>query len=161
MISFKKIKGYENYLIGSNGTVFNQSTGKYLRPSKGSNGYLHLTLWNGRKITHSIHRLVAEAFIPNPNNLPQVNHKDENKSNNNVDNLEWCTAKYNTTYGKGFIRRLQPVVQKNEKGEVIQRWNSIKEASDVLHIKYQNISRVCRGIRKTCGGYQWEYAEKN
>lgn len=71
----------------------------------GSNGYLHVLLCkNGKYITHNVHRLVAETFIPNPDNLPEINHKDENKENNCVDNLEWCTRKYNMNYGTTQFR---------------------------------------------------------
>lgn len=75
-------------------------------PMKRSNGYLGVTLYkNGKRCTRSVHRLVAEAFVPNPNNLPQVNHKDENKLNNESVNLEWCTSQYNINYGTANHRR--------------------------------------------------------
>lgn len=161
MALWKQIEGHQGaYLIGSNGEIFNQKTGKYLKPVRGSNGYCHVTLCYGEKEDCMIHRLVAETFIPNPGNLPQVNHKDENKLNNAVENLEWCTSKYNVNYGQGALQRNSPVLQIDKCGNVIKHWNSIKEASEELRIKSQGISRVCRKQRRSCGGFRWEYAEK-
>lgn len=160
MALFKQIKGHSSaYLVGSNGAIFNQITGKYLKPTLGSNGYYHLTLCYGERKDCLVHRLVAEAFIPNPHNLPCVNHKDENKRNNSAENLEWCTDKYNLNYGKCPSIKSTPVIQRSLNGNFIKKWNSIKEASQALNIKYQGISRVCRHIRKSCGGFLWEYAE--
>lgn len=107
---WKDIPGYECYYQVSNtGKVRSvdrteygkKFKGKILTPRVTNGGYLGVTLCKCNHHKHiSIHRLVAIAFIPNPNNLPQVNHKDENVKNNNVENLEWCTAKYNSNYGK-------------------------------------------------------------
>ena len=103
-----EIKGYEkfvNYSINNQGDIRNDTTGKILKKNVSSSGYLdcHICYKDSTNKTKSkgvtIHRLVALAFIPNPDNLPQVNHKDEDKTNNCVDNLEWCTAKYNSNYG--------------------------------------------------------------
>lgn len=74
---------------------------KLMKLSLDKNGYQHITLKRGKELSCKVHRLVARAFIPNPNNLPQVNHKDEDKTNNRVENLEWCTANYNTSYNNG------------------------------------------------------------
>ena len=96
---WKDIKNYEGtYQISNFGNVRNIRTNRIMIQSTRSSGYKQITLYNPNK-TFRVHRLVAEAFIPNPNNLPQINHKDENKSNNRVDNLEWCTTKYNINYG--------------------------------------------------------------
>ena len=94
---FKPIKGYEGlYYITEDGKVYSNIQNKWLKPINQVNGYLMVPLQGGKKY---IHRLVAETFIPKPNNLSQVNHKDENKKNNHIDNLEWCTPKYNINYG--------------------------------------------------------------
>lgn len=94
-----RIRGYPNYSINHLGEVFNNKTGRKLKQTV-KKGYCLVYLYNenGRKC-FLIHRLVATAFIPNPNNLPEVNHKDENPSNNNVENLEWCSPTYNCNYG--------------------------------------------------------------
>lgn len=103
---WKDIKGYEGiYQISNMGRVKSLSNGKYKKEKirkyrKDKDGYLQLNLHkNNVMTTFKVHRLVAEAFIPNPHNLPQVNHKDEDKTNNRVDNLEWCTVEYNNNYG--------------------------------------------------------------
>ena len=100
---FEKVKNYENYSVNEMGIVINNKTGKVLKQYKHvkrNSGYMSVFLYNkdGRKMFF-VHRLVALTFIPNPHNLPQVNHKDENTLNNRVENLEWCDAKYNTCYG--------------------------------------------------------------
>lgn len=98
---WKDIKGYEGlYQVSDKGRVWSVRKQKIIKASENSCGYMKITLIakNGKKKEERIHRLVAIAFIPNPNNYPQVNHKDEDKTNNCVENLEWCTARYNTLY---------------------------------------------------------------
>lgn len=115
-----------------------------------------------------IHRLVAEVFIPNPDNLPQVNHKDENMLNNNVWNLEWCTIQYNQSYGTKparqslFMTRTvgRPVTQFSLDGKPIASYISVKEAQNKTGIGTTSIIAVCRGInQRTAGGYLWRYTE--
>lgn len=122
---------------------------------------------DGKVKNYFIHRLVAQAFIPNPNNYPIVNHKDENPSNNSVDNLEWCTVKYNTNYGTGIERRA--LLQRNQKatakkvlqlslnGEIIKEWPSTKEIERELKYCNPSISACCLGKYKTAYGYKWQY----
>ena len=96
---FKDIKDYENYQISDTGIVVNKKTGNELKQQE-KKGYMNVSLFkNGKKKTKLVHRLVAEAFIENIKNYPQINHKNENTKDNSVDNLEWCTAKYNSNYG--------------------------------------------------------------
>jgi len=101
---WKDIKNYEKlYKISNYGRLFSYKSNKILRYSVRPNGYLKYSLYkNGRYEHISMHRLVAQAFIPNPNNYQIVNHIDENKTNNQVDNLEWCISKYNVNYGTGI-----------------------------------------------------------
>ena len=108
-----------------------------------------------------VHRIVARAFVPNPHNLPIINHKDENKLNNRADNLEWCTHSYNIQYG-GCIEKIarsngSSVVQILKNGERVL-WNSMKEAERRTGVRHQDISRACRGIRESAGGFIWKYA---
>ena len=99
---YKDIVSYEDlYEVSDTGLVRNKVSGKILKPLKNNRGYLHVRLYkDGIGKFKLVHRLVANAFIPNPLNLPEVNHIDENKSNNNVDNLEWCSRQYNIDYSQ-------------------------------------------------------------
>ena len=118
----------------------------------------------GRKAIMSVHRLVAMAFIPNPDNLPVVNHRDENPRNNHVDNLEWCTIQYNTNYGNGIAKQIASMTYKTREveqlsinGEHIAYFKSLSEASKATGADKSLIMRVCKGIKKTAGGFIWKY----
>lgn len=148
------IEGFDNYQITDDGRVWNKKLNKYLKGSYHRDGYRKVSLRiNNKKspVTKSVHRLVAEAFIPNPDNLPCVNHKDEDKTNNSVDNLEWCTYQYNNTYGdrliKTAIKKTKQVYQYNLDGELVKIWNSVKECSENNGWPKSTIGAVCRGIR--------------
>lgn len=133
---------------------------------KGHTGYDYVML---RKQGHPrncrVHRIVAQAFIPNPNNLPEVNHKDENKSNNRADNLEWCTSSYNHRYGTTIERAAdkirRPVFQLSMDGQIIKRYNSVTEAEKATGVTTSTISGCCKGSygHKSAGGYRWRYAD--
>lgn len=158
--NYKPIEGYEDYyLIYDDGRVWSIRSQRFLKPAKNSKGYLrvHLCVHNTHKIV-TIHRLVAKAFIPNPNNFPQINHIDENKTNNNVANLEWCTTEYNINYGNRSKRmaetRSKPVICI----ETNITYPSIIEAERQTGINNANINRCCRGKLHTAGGYHWKYA---
>lgn len=146
--------------------------GKILSPKTHRNGYLCVVLCKDRKQKmYYIHRLVASAFIPNPDNLPQVNHKDEDKSNNRVENLEWCSAKYNTNYGSANDRRCESLKKRNNNYNIgipkVRRkvlcvetgiiYNSLKSVNIQLGLHRHRISQCCKGIRNTCGGYHWRF----
>ena len=98
----KEVTGFPKYLIDTNGNIYNKRTNKKLKISDNGRGYKKVVLYTeeGKMVNKYIHRLVAETFIDNPNNLSEVNHIDEDKSNNCVDNLEWCDRKYNNIYGE-------------------------------------------------------------
>ena len=101
---WKDCKGYEGmYQVSNKGRVWSVKRQFVLKGSLDKDGYarVHLTAKNGKTKTEKVHRLVAIAFLENPSNLPQVNHRDENKQNNNADNLEWCDCSYNIIYSKG------------------------------------------------------------
>ena len=118
---------------------------------------------NGGKRMY-VHRLVAEAFLSNERNSPQINHKDENRKNNSVSNLEWCDAKYNLEYGSrsGRVTRAlsKPVLQVSKSGKVIARFLSAMEAGRRTGIRQGSISHCCNKERKTAGGYRWEFEEE-
>lgn len=138
------------YQISNYGNVYSLINNVQLKGVNNGNGYLRVKL-NERLFY--IHRLVAMAFIPNPNGYKEINHKDENKLNNNVDNLEWCSHKYNMKFGTRNKRAVD-----NTKKSVIQ--NSIVEAAGKMSISKGNIVSVLKGNRKSAGGYKWKYNNK-
>ena len=126
------------------------------------NGHLKVTLRSidGTK-NYLVHRLVATHFIPNPNNLPEVNHKDECKTNNCVDNLEWCDRKYNANYGKHSPKIIlsKPVSQYSLDGYMLKVWDSASDAQREIP-KTHKIGDCCQGKRNKSGGYKWKYYDK-
>ena len=159
---WRDIKDYEGlYQVSNLGKIKSlkrQGTnGGILKAVKTKNGYLHIELSKNKKLrTFSVHRLVTEAFIENTENKPQVNHKDGDKTNNCVSNLEWCTAQYNIDYSNS-----KRVNQYDKQGNFIKTWKSMKEAERELNICNSNISRCCNGKAKTTGGYIWRYDDEN
>lgn len=174
---WKDIKDYEKlYQISNLGrirskerTINHKTTygGKYhvkskiLKP-KIDKGYYRIGLLkNGIKKFYGVHRIVAEAFIENPNNYNIINHKDENPLNNNVDNLEWCTQKYNVNYGNANYKRIKKlsikIKQYDLNGNYIKTWDSMNEA-----IRYYNnntkICQCCKGKVNNACGFKWKYA---
>jgi hypothetical protein len=170
---WKDVVGYEGYYQVSNlGRVKSlpRVNSKYpetiLKQWYIRKGYLQcqLSINNIRKAFY-VHRLVAIAFIENPNNLPFINHKDEIKSNNVVYNLEWCTNIYNVNYGTGRIRaraslisksRARPLLQFSIDGKFIRQFKSLKEAS-LCGFPKSSISRCCNGLYPSAVGFKWQY----
>ena len=136
--------------------------GKVLSPSRMHNGYFALVFKkNGKSALKLVHRLVAEAFIDNPIDKPQVNHINEIKSDNRVENLNWVTGKENVNYGTCIKRRAKkknkPVLQYALNGGFIKRWDSARCAESHLKIWNQDISKCCNGKRKSAGGFNWRF----
>lgn len=173
---WKNIKGFENlYQVSDSGRVKslgNKSNHKkdiIMKQTLNYKGYLQLCLRKNNKGYHfMVHRLVAQAFIPNPDDLPQVNHKDGNKQNNKVENLEWCTNSYNQLHAnkmglnKHRIERTKevcnkPVVQLTLDGKEINKFKSLKEASNKTGCSYKAMSLCALGKTKSSGGYIWKY----
>lgn len=118
---------------------------------------------NGKPIRLMQHRLVAEAFIPNPENKPFIDHIDTNGLNNSLDNLRWCTLEENSNNELTKIHHIEsadkkPVIQLTEEGEFIREWNSAAEVKKELGICNSNIKKCINGKRKTAGGFVWRYA---
>ena len=162
-MNWKIIEGFTDYKVNENGEVYSIKRNKILKQYEKKN-YLGVYLYqdNKRKFK-AVHRLVAESFIDNPYNLPQVNHKDENSMNNNVSNLEWCTQKYNMNYGTCPYRigkaNSKIIAQFDKSGNFIKNYNSIIEAERQTNISNGTICDVLKGRRKSAGGFLWEYAQ--
>ena len=173
---WKSIKNYEGlYEVSNKGKIRSldhiRKNGKnqYLQKGKilksGLNkktNYLMISLSkNGKCKTKYIHKIVAETFIDNLNQYKYINHKDENKLNNKVDNLEWCSAKYNCNYGdrnKKIANKLSKKINQYDlNGNYIRTWNSSREIEKTIKIDQSNICLCCNDKRKTVGGYKWKY----
>ena len=158
---WKDVVGYEGlYQVSNLGNVKNNK--KIKKTYKRKDGYLNVQLSKNKKIkTFLVHQLVAKMFLKNENKYKEINHKNEIKDDNRVDNLEWCDRSYNINYGtakfRGATKHFKKVNQYSLQGNLIKTWDSISEASNVLKIKLPHIVRVCRGGRKTTGGYIWRY----
>ena len=129
------------------------------------NGYITVILFkNGVGKQHQVHRLVGEAFLDNPNDYPQINHKDENKQNNLPENLEWCTNLYNSQYGTVYHRRKEglkrPIEQYDLNGEYIKTYSSAVDVGEIYGHGTNGIYRCCNGFQKTGYGYIWRYVDE-
>lgn len=174
------IKGFEDYQITDDGRVWSKKSNKWMKTRLNKDGYPRISFHKGDKVlTLMIHQLVAKHFVPNPDNLPIINHKDENPMNNNADNLEWCTVAYNNTYGTRIERMIQnttgkkrpttsvkmknridestPVCQYTLDNTLICEYPSINEAARKYNVVMQAISNCCRHKSKSSCGYIWKY----
>ena len=152
---WKFIVDYPDYEVSNLGRIKSLKGGKekLLNPKINTCGYLQVSLFkNGEEKYYLVHRLVASAFIPNPNNYPQVNHKDENKLNNCVDNLEWCTNQYNQDYSNS-----KQVGQYDLNGNLIKTWKSASEIQRQLGFYCGGISQCCLGKYQQSHGFIWRY----
>lgn len=176
---WKDIEGYEGrYQISNLGNVKSLNYGghgyaKDLVPKVNNCGRLWVELFcNGSKRQCLIHRLVGEAFIPNPNDYPQINHKDENPKNNVVENLEWCTQAYNNRYSLKLhperMRQRHPkivrtfsgkkIVQLSLNGDVLRTWEDIRSIVRETGMSQWSITQCCDGNRRKAYGFKWQYA---
>lgn len=161
------IKGYEGvYEVSDKGRVKSLKYGKerILKPIRNLNGYIQVKLRkNGDNKMCCVHRLVAQTFIPNPDNLPEVNHKDENKENNSVQNLEWCDRKYNNNYGTRnqmvSMKLSKPILQYTKSGELVREWKSATDVQRTLGYAYQHISNCCTGRYKSAYNFIWKFKD--
>ena len=165
--SFGRVRSLDRYVKmtnrwGQQSFVFKK--GVILKPCL-TRGYKVVLLSNRNKqhkyYPKRVNRLIAETFIPNPDNLPQVNHKDENKLNNRVDNLEWCTIEYNNNYGTKNQRCAKTlgvrIVQTSLDDKIVNKYDSIRIATRETGFDFRNIQHCLKGVTKTAYGYKWKY----
>lgn len=164
--TWKPIKEFETfYLISDLGRVFSLRT-KTIRKTLLNGGYPEVKLCLGKKrIGKYIHRLLAEHFIPNPLNKPQVHHKDGNKSNNNLMNLEWVSQRDNLIHAidtglRNYLSSSKPIIQLSLNGDFIKEWSSTAEVSRICDITTHSISRCLSGRTKSSMGYKWVFKSK-
>lgn len=159
---WKQIEGYEGrYLVSSLGNVYSLKRNKLMKPKLNKYGYYCIRLFDGeRKHDWTVHRLVASAFISNPENLPVVNHKNEIKQDNRVENLEWCSVKYNSNYGTTIQRsaknRSKPILKTDLAGNPINLYMD-SESLRQSEYKRENVQTCARGITETAYGFRWFY----
>lgn len=171
---WKDIINYEGlYQINEEGQIKNLATNKILKNRIGKRGYCEVMLYKNKSTKQfKVHRLIAETFIPNPNDYPCVNHKDENKLNNNINNLEWCTHKYNVNYGTRTQRMVQTqrqikkgksVLCYDKNMNLICIYRTISEGARAVNGKPSNISKCCQDNiyrnkkYRTSRGYIWKF----
>lgn len=168
--AFREKIGYSKYLICNDGNIYSKVSRKNLKPIKKSTGYYAVNLYddNGNRAMFFVHRIIAEVFLLNPNHYTDINHKDENKANNAVENLEWCSKAYNESYGSKKKREINTktlnncinghkrIGQYDLSNNFIKEWDSLTEASNALNISIGNISSVINGKRNQAGGYIWK-----
>lgn len=178
------VPDYPDYTIETDGKVYSKIRNRWLKATLGNNGYYGIELRNNKGHKRlSIHRLVALTYIPNPKNLPFVNHKDEVKTNNNVNNLEWCTHKYNITYGSIQERRklhtdysklsykenaikngksvCRAVSRFTKEGNYLDSFESARDAARQLSLTSNHITECCNKKRKSSNGFIWRYEGGN
>ena len=174
MEKWKEIEGYTDYMVSNLGNVKSLKFDKEinLKSLKTKNGYFRVELYkDGKRKRKLIHRLVAEAFIPNSDNKPCIDHINTDKTDNRVENLRWCTQEENMnnpfTKEKMSISNIgklgrehhlsKSILQFSKDGEFIKKWDSIADANREFGILNGHISNCCGGIRKTAYGYKWGY----
>ena len=158
--TFVKIEGFERYEVSNLGKVRNIKSGKVLKPQLNRNGYLMHLLYENNKQKHLyLHRIIAIAFIDNPEEKPCVNHIDENKLNNDLSNLEWCTVKENNIHGTRTKRVAEKcfkkVIQLDLNDNVLNEFESMTQAEQETGASVSHISSCCNGKRKSAGGFKW------
>ena len=158
--TFVKIDGFDNYEVSNLGKVRNMKTGKILKPQPDKDGYLRLGLYeNNKKKKLFLHRIIATTFIDNPEGKPCVNHIDENKLNNDLSNLEWCTVRENIIHGtrtKRVAEKLsQKVIQLDLNDNILNVFKSMRQAERETGIPNGSISSCCNGKLKSAGGFKW------
>lgn len=159
-----RVRSLDRVEIQKNG-IARKRKGRIIKTSIKQNGYAHFRLsHNGEATDVSVHRVVAAAFIPNPHNHPCINHKDGNRANNFVENIEWCTYKYNNEYMNRINRAVEArgcrkIGKYSKDGVLLDVYRSTNMAASVNRLSRGNLYSALHGKQKTCGGYKWKYME--
>ena len=159
--TFVKIDGFEKYEVSNLGKIRNVKSGRILKPRLTKNGYLEHLLYKNNKQKHLLlHRIIATTFIDNPEKKPQVNHIDENKLNNDLSNLEWCTIRENNIHGTRIKRiaekRSIEVIQLDLNDNIFNVFKSMVQAEQETGVFASSIGACCSGKRKSAGGFKWK-----
>lgn len=163
--NFGEVRSVSRDVVTKDGRIFHYKE-KSLSPSSVRGGYQGVMLCkSGVNKSIMVHRLVAQSFLANPDNLPEVNHKDRNVTNNRADNLEWCTRLYNSRYDGAVARRSalykKPVRQLSLNNVIINEYSSVKEASRQTGICRTSISKAATGAISKAGGFKWQHLDKH
>lgn len=172
MTEWKTIEKYPLYEVSTDGQIRNVKTGRVLKPYLSSSiGYYKVKLMGGKNKKGDqmyVHRLVAEAFIQNPENYQCVNHKDQDRTNNCAENLQWCSHQYNSTYKDAQQKRVasfkehlrQDIVQYDLDGNEIARFNTVAKAAASIHGNRSSLSSILNGWNATYKGFIWKFEDK-
>ena len=161
---WRDVTEYSNYEVNQFGEIRNKKRKQILKPLVNPNGYCYVC-FNifGKRKRFAIHRIVANAFIPNPDELKEVNHKDYNKKNNCVQNLEWVSSSQNKKHAylkeENHVSRGKKVNQYSLDGEFLQSYNSLQEAAVAVGGNFSAISNCCNGKSKSSNGFIWKFSE--
>lgn len=161
---WKIVHECDKYEVNQNGEIRHRVRKQILSPRKNSGGYGYVCfVINGKRKNFAIHRIVANAFIPNPNGYLEVNHKDYNRLNNKVENLEWVSSSQNKQHSyiriKNHISRGKSVNQYDKNNNFIKTFLTVTEAAKEMNCTASAISNCCLGKTKTSMGYRWEFVE--
>lgn len=168
-MDWNRVKGYDCYFISDSGDIFSSNKNDFLKQFKDRDGYSRVSLKDKQVV---VHRLVAEAFIPNPENKSQVNHKNGKKTDNRVENLEWMTSSENTRHSFDSLGRRSGRFGKRggkcpwskcilqiKNGKIVGKFWGCQEAFRKTGVNFRHINECCNGKLKTAGGFVWKYKE--
>lgn len=163
-VEWREVKEYSHYEVNQFGEIRHKVRKHILKPRSNKGGYLYVNFKiDGKNTNFAVHRIVANAFIPNPNGYTEVNHKDYDRTNNCVDNLEWVTSSQNKQHA--YLKEVnknsrgKAVEQYSKDGSYIQTFESITEAAKVINCCVAAISNCCLGRTKTSQGFRWKFVE--
>lgn len=165
-VEWRDVVEYSNYEVNYYGQIRHKTRKQILKPRRNNGGYLYVNFKiNGKNTNFAVHRIVANAFIPNPNGYTEVNHKDYDRTNNCVDNLEWVSSSQNSKHAylkkENRASRGKQVEQYSKTGEYIRTYETVSDAAQAMGCCVAAISNCCLGRTKTSQGFRWSFAESS